>query len=183
VTESGVLSVKPTTAGVFKLAVAISDSTGINCIRVYRLVICGNIVLPDIPTPTACVDYEYEIKPSGGEPPYTVTAPPETLPKNLQLVGNILKGVARSGQSAFSLTATDTLGCSTTKSYSFDIQGGLTLAPDMLADGNVGDHYEAVFTAVGGSGPFTFTFTGDVPPELVPSPITPRVPLRSSPAH
>lgn len=177
VTESGVLSVKPTTAGVFKLAIAISDSTGINCIRVFRLVICGNIVLPDIPTPTACVDYKYEIKPSGGEPPYTVTTPPGTLPKDLQLVGNILKGVARLGQSTFSLTATDALGCSTTKSYSFDIQSDLTLATDMLTDGNAGDHYEAVFTAAGGTGPYTFTFAGDVPPDLVPSPVTPPSPI------
>jgi hypothetical protein len=163
VTEGGLLSVKSPPAGVFKLAVAISDATGISCVRVYRLVVCGGITLSltDLPGPVACLPYKQTITASGGTPPYMFSVS-AGLPAGLSLSSvtpeGVLSGTPTSaGDYSFSVTATDALGCTGNQTYHGSVTGGLTVLPLTLPDGTVGTFYSRQITAIGGSGSYAFS--------------------------
>jgi hypothetical protein len=160
VTEGGLLSVKSPPAGVFKLAVTISDSTGISCVRVYRLVICGGITLSPLDPLKTCIPNKC-ITAGGGTEPYTYTVTAGKLPDGLSLVQCPLSGTPTTpGPYDFTITATDVFGCTGSRRYMGDITGGLVLTPDTLPEGTVGVEYPATITASGGAEPYKFVVSG-----------------------
>jgi hypothetical protein len=173
VTEQGSLTIRQPPAGVYKLAIAISDSTGISCIRVYRLVICGPVTLSPLPSPTACVFYDKTITAEGGTPPYTYKITSGSRPMGLDfLESGRLFGTPIVQDYDFTVTATDVFGCSGSRSYTGHISGDLRLLPetDTLPEGMDGADYGVIFRVIDGTGPYTFTFSGGVPPGLLPEP-------------
>jgi hypothetical protein len=168
-TEQGSLTVRNPPAGVYKLALAISDSTGISCIRVYRLVICGPVTLSPLPAePEACIPYDRQITAD----PAGLTFTSGELPAGLELsTSGRLHGTPTKVQDYdFTVTASDGFGCSSSRRYTGHISSRFKLLPEtgVLPEGTVGMEYRQDLTAIGGSGNYTFTITGGGPFSLSP---------------
>jgi hypothetical protein len=158
----------PTTAGVYKVAIVLSDADGLNCIRVYTITICGGIVLPDLPDPLLCAFYDQKIEPAGGARPFTFRQTGGTLPPDLLLSPEgVLSGQpVTSGPYTFAITATDAGCCSVTRVYTVHVGGeGLALGPETLPNGAVGLHYLQKLIPAGGTEPYIFARP---PPGLPP---------------
>jgi gliding motility-associated-like protein len=129
---------------------------------------------------TASRSYSVQLNPaSGGTPGYTYTVTPgSTLPAGLSLAANgALSGIpTANGSYNFTVTATDTRGCTATASFALTIAAApvpLSLPPATLPNGQVGTTYtpQTLPSAVGGTGPYTYVATG-LPPGLSFNPIT-----------
>lgn len=182
--REGALSGTPTTTGAFRVAIAVIDASGLICIRVYTVANCGPITLSSLPDPLTCIFYDETIHADGGAQPYTFRRTSGRMPAGLTdpspSSGTITGTPTTVEDYDFTVTVTDALGCTGSRRYTGHVGGGLELFPDTgtLPEGMVGDDYSALFTATGGTGPYTFTFTG-APQGLAPGPADPLVPSRT----
>jgi hypothetical protein len=116
--------------------------------------------------------YSQQLTAVGGTPPITfTTAGP--LPAGLTLATTgLLSGTPTAGGiSLFTVDASDTSGCTTSKDYFIVVNPPgcptIAIAPAVLANGQVGQNYNQNLNASGGTGPYTFTFlTGELPAGL-----------------
>jgi len=129
---------------------------------------------------TATRSYSVQLNPaSGGAPGYIYTVSPgSTLPAGLSLsAGGALSGTPTvAGSYNFTVTATDSKGCTATAGFALTIAAApvpLSLPPASLPNGQVGTVYtpQTLPSAVGGTGPYTYVATG-LPPGLSFNPIT-----------
>jgi hypothetical protein len=162
----------PTTPGTYKFTVEATGSRGCTGVHEYTIEItpCPIIVLAPLPDATACTFYSHQLQASGGTPPYTFSAPPGSLPKNLTLsASGLLSGTPTTpGCSTFTATVTDSVpGCSPTQVVvTLCVVCQVTISPPFLSPGRVGSPYSKTLTACGGTPPYTFTFSGTLPPGL-----------------
>lgn len=115
---------------------------------------------------TAGVAYSQTIIASGGLGPYTYATTSGALPTGLGLSSaGVLSGMpTAAGTFAFTVTATDTDGCTGTQSYSLTMTcPTITLSPATLSLAMGGVPYNQTITASGGTGPYTFAETGALP--------------------
>ncbi|HEY6137355.1 MAG TPA: putative Ig domain-containing protein [Thermoanaerobaculia bacterium] len=131
--------------------------------------LCGKLVtLSPPPLPSGTVNSEYPkttITADGGDAPYKLEMVDGSLPRGLSFDGGVLSGTpAESGRFVFGVTAIDAKGAVGIRYYTIDVCPNLTLPP-ALPPANVCDPYNARFEASGGSGPYTYKFTG-LPPGL-----------------
>ncbi len=113
---------------------------------------------------------------TGGTPTYTYTlAVGSTLPPGLTLSNaGLLGGVpTQAGTYNFSVTVTDSKGCSVTTAQTLLITNTLTLTTVNLPDGTVGVGYptQVIPPATGGTTPYTYTAV-NLPPGLSFNPTT-----------
>jgi len=113
---------------------------------------------------------------TGGTPNYTYTlAAGSTLPPGLTLSNaGLLGGVpTQAGTYSFSITVTDSKGCSVTTAQNLLVTGTLTLTAANLPDGTVGVGYptQVIPPATGGSTPYTYAAI-NLPPGLSFNPTT-----------
>ena len=154
----------PTTAGVYKFAIVLSDSAGLNCIRIYTITVCAEIEFLPIPNPIVCVFYEHRVTPPGVT---TTTAGP--LPPGLELsLDGVLRGTPKTpGHYTFPITATDAGCCSTTHVYDVDVGiDDLKVTPDKLPNGQAGIPY-FVKLSIPGTTDAKFDLPAGLPPGLV----------------
>ncbi|MBB5636472.1 gliding motility-associated-like protein [Pedobacter cryoconitis] len=109
---------------------------------------------------------------TGGTAPYTYAlASGSTLPAGLILSNSgLISGLPlATGNYTFSITATDSKGCSATAQFTLNIGAiaVLVLPPAILPDGQVGTVYpvQTLPAVIGGTAPYTYTAIG-VPPGL-----------------
>ncbi|WP_113663302.1 Ig-like domain-containing protein [Pedobacter nanyangensis] len=113
---------------------------------------------------------------TGGTPSYTYAlAAGSTLPPGLTLsAAGLLGGVpTQAGTYNFSITVTDSKGCSLTAAQTLVVTATLTLTAATLPDGTVGVGYptQVIPPAAGGSTPYTYTAV-NLPPGLGFNPTT-----------
>lgn len=113
---------------------------------------------------------------TGGTPTYTYTLTAgSTLPPGLTLSSaGLLGGVpTQAGTYNFSVTVTDSKGCSVTTTHTLLITNTLTLTALNLPDGTVGVGYptQVIPPAIGGTTPYTYTAV-NLPPGLSFNPTT-----------
>ncbi len=125
--------------------------------------------------------YSVALSATGGLSPYTFAVTSGILPPGLTLSSaGLLSGTpTASGTWAFTVTATDSNGCTGTRDYTITVNPvgcpTLTILPATLPAAVVGSPYSQPITA-SGSTPDTYVYTvsaGSLPPGLALSPVTP----------
>lgn len=140
----------PTKPGVYKFAMVLSDSVGLNCVRIYTITVCAEIPFPPIPPPVVCEFYDQRV----ASPGITTRLTAGALPPGLSLsMDGALSGTPTSpGHYTPEITATDAGCCSTSHVYDIDVgTDALKITPDVLPNGKVGDLYTNVKLEVSGA--------------------------------
>lgn len=116
---------------------------------------------------------------TGGTPGFTyaLASGSTPLPAGITLAANgtIAGTPTASGVFPFSITATDSKGCSATTAFSLTINAALSIPTKALPNGTVGVLYppEVIPEAIGGTGPYTYAAPqGSLPPGLDFDPLT-----------
>ena len=151
--------------------------------RVVALTVNPAITFNGATLPPAALSaaYSAQISPAtGGTPGFTYTlASGSVLPPGLSLsTGGLLSGTATTtGDYTFSVTATDSRGCTTTAIFSLRVNApAMSLPTATLPDGIVGSVYtpQTLPAVIGGTGPYTYVATG-LPAGLTFDPATRQV--------
>jgi N-acetylneuraminic acid mutarotase len=122
--------------------------------------------------------YSQSLTGGGGLAPYTFAVTAGSLPPGLSMdaAGNITGTPTTGGTFNFTVTVTDSNGCTGTTDYSIVITGGcplITVLPATLPDGIVGTAYSQTVSGSGGTAPYTFAVTtGALPTGLSLNPST-----------
>jgi hypothetical protein len=130
--SGGALTGVPTASGSFTFTVKATDVNGCMGTRSYTVIVCATIVINPASLPGGFVGaaYSQTITAVGGTA-HTFAVTAGALPAGLSLsAGGVLSGVpTASGTSNFTITATDSLGCTGSRSYTVFIGEGLQYYP------------------------------------------------------
>lgn len=174
----GVLSGTPTVAGSYTFTVTATDNFGCSTSTTYTIVVaCPTIVLSPGTLPPGNVGFAYSqtFTVTGSTNTFTYTST-GALPPGLTLTtGGILAGTpTTAGTYNFTVTATDSYGCTTQTTYTVIISpcAPLTISPTSLPDDEVNTTYTQNMTQTGGTGTITWSVTGTLPPGITINPTT-----------
>ena len=169
----GVVSGTPTTVTTSNFTVTATDAAGGTLAAPYSITINtapASLSPASLPAGDVGLAYSQTITASGGTVPFTFAVTAGTLPPGLSLStsGGISGTPTTVGTSNFTITGTDAAGGKLSGPYAITINAALSsLSPATLPGGDVGIAYSKTITAVGGTGPDTFTVTiGTLPPGL-----------------
>jgi hypothetical protein len=182
---NGVLNGTPTQTGIFPLTInAVDSATPANTGSTdVTLVITDSatVTLSPATLPNGAVgsDYNQTVTATGGEVgfPYTYTSL-GSLPTGLSLnpTSGAITGTPNTiGSFNFTVVATNSATNTGSQAYTVVIAAAstpITLAPTTLPDGTTGVAYNQTVTASGGTGGFTYSSTGTLPPNVLLSPST-----------
>jgi len=175
---TGVLSGTPTQTGTFPITVSVTDATTgagapYTANRNYTLTVSAPtiVIAPStLPTGSAGAPYSQTLTASGGVAPYTFQVIAGSLPAGVSLsASGVLSGTpTAAGTFNVSVQASDANLQIGLRAYSFSIAAPtLALSP---ASGTLpagyGMAYSQSFTALGGTGPYTYSLGGPVPAGL-----------------
>jgi hypothetical protein len=168
---SGVLAGTPTAVGSYSFTVTVTDSLSQTESQSYNVVISPALV---ITTPTLAnwavgqAGYAQQIVTTGGTGTVTFSFS-GSLPVGLTFSssGKLSGKPTTTGNYTFVVTATDSIGASTSQIYTVVIETPVTISTTSLAQWTVNiAGYSQTLTASGGTGTFTFANTGTLPPGL-----------------
>jgi hypothetical protein len=185
-TVTGAITGTPTTVGIFNFTITATDNGGCSGSHLYSIVIaeaaCPVITLnpPALPSGPIGTPYSQSVIASGGTAPYTYAVSSGDLPTDLLLnagTGAITGTPTTVGTFNFTITATDSVGCSGSHQYSIVIAAAscpvITLSRPTLPSGLLGTAYSQTVTASGGTAPYTYAVSsGDLPPDLLLNTVT-----------
>ncbi len=160
---AGALTGTPTANGAFSFRVRATDANGCSDSLAYSLTInCPVITLapPTVPTGTTGSAYSQAISATGGNGTSKFTLTSGALPAGMTLsASGALTGTPTvNGTFSFSITATDTFGCTGSLAYSLTIGCPvISLSPPTLPVGTAGSAFSQTIVASGGSGPYSFS--------------------------
>ena len=168
----GTLSGTPTVPGTYSFDVKVTDGLGAWDSHLYTVVVFGPPVIAPtlLPNWTENLAYSQQVSATGGDAPYSFAVSSGSLPTGLSLNGSagLISGTPISvGTFTFTIKVTDSLGASASQSYIVMINQPITIGAG-YPPGTVGHSYNyALAPAVsGGTGAYTFTATGILPPGL-----------------
>jgi FG-GAP repeat/Putative Ig domain len=193
---NGNLSGTPTATGAYSFSVAVTDARNCSSERPYTLVVnqsstsaTGNpdaapagsalAINPDtLPTGTAGLAYIQTLVASGVAMPVRFSVAGGSLPAGLTLApsGSISGTPTAAGTSNFTALVTDRYGNTAMRDYTIAVNppcSKLSLSPEKLQEGEIGEAYSHALKADGGTGPFTFALVdGALPAGLMLDPAT-----------
>ena len=175
--DNGVLSGTPTGGGTFNFTITATDASNgagpFTGTQSYTLVVAAPTITisPALAPATVGVAYNDALSTTGGTSPYTYTYT-GTLPPGITLNTGALSGTPTGGGTFnFTITATDASAnagpYTGTQSYTLVVnQPTIVVTPSTLAPAAVGVSYSATLGASGGTSPYTYTYTGTLPPGI-----------------
>ncbi|MBK8092611.1 MAG: putative Ig domain-containing protein [Verrucomicrobiaceae bacterium] len=153
---SGVINGTPTSATSQTFTITATDANGCTGTREFTVApVCPVITLTPstLPNGTVGTAYSQTLGASGGTSSYTYAVTTGGLPAGLSLssAGAITGTPTTSGTASFTVTTTDTHGCTGTSNLSITVNAGacptVTITPTPLAAGTVGTAYSATPSA------------------------------------
>lgn len=149
--------------GTFSVTIKATDSNGDTGSSVYTFSIApATITIAPASLPAASIGtpYSQTVLASGGISPYAYAVVTGALPAGVTLnpASGILSGTpTATGNSSFSIRATDDAGYNITQPYTLAVSTlAITLSPATLAGGTVGVSYNQALSASGGVGSYTY---------------------------
>jgi hypothetical protein len=170
---NGNLSGTPTYPDMFAFRVRATDALGDSGWRDYTLVIKAPVNVkptdPVLPEGAVGLAYRQLFTASGGTGPYAFTCVAGSLPAGLTLAadGNLTGTPEAEGEFTFTIEAKDDNLVPGQREYTLVIKRSLIVEPTypILPEGKVGVSYQQLFTASGGTPPFTFELIAGSLPE------------------
>jgi hypothetical protein len=161
---------------VYVFAVKATDMNGCSKTQTY-VVLVNDAACPTIDVSPATLSpgyvgkaYSQTLMATGGTDPYSFSIGAGTLPTGLSLdpaTGVISGSPTIPGSYIFNIVAMDSNGCTGRQQCTLQICPAITLTPEDLPDGRVGDSYSQTVAASGGTSPFTYAVSsGSLPPGL-----------------
>ncbi len=165
----GVLAGTPASLGNFPVTIAAASADGCTVSSNYVLtVVCPQINLTPASLPAAIRDtgYSQQIDASGGTASYSFAVATGAIPDGLTLSSaGLLSGTpTTTGDSVFTVTATDADACTGNRGYTLTVGCPLVLSPATLPNAFKSVPYNRSFSASGGTAPYTFTRTSGTLP-------------------
>jgi uncharacterized repeat protein (TIGR03803 family) len=168
VSSTGVLSGAPASAGTYTFTVTATDMGGASDSHTYTLTVDPGLGISTavLANGTVLQQYFQTISTVGGSGSYTYSAAGQ-LPSGLTLTsaGRLTGTPSSAGNYTFTVTVTDSTGATASRSYTVIVFGLSALTHPAWTVNAPG--YNEMITASGGSGPFTFSETYDLPPGLI----------------
>jgi hypothetical protein len=131
---------------------------------------CGTITLSPatLPSGAAGTAFSQTITASGGTLPDTFAVSTGTLPQGLTLssAGNLSGTPSYGGSYSFTITATDSEGCTGSQAYTLTVAGCplITISPTSLPTGTLNVAYNQTISASGGTAAYTYAVYAGTPP-------------------
>lgn len=166
----GVLQGMPQSNGNYSLRIRATDSLGHQGEQVFDYTIApANIVInpASLPDGTRNQPYNAGLSSTGGVAPYTYLLESGSFAPGMGFssAGTISGTPVSTGTYSVTIRSTDSLGYSSTRSYTFTIDPPtITLAASAGLNGTVGVAQSATLTATGGSGSYSYTLGGGTLP-------------------
>ena len=159
--QGGVLSGTPTTAGSYTFQVTATDGRNRTASRSLSMSVAAALAITTNTVPDGVVQQSYNqtLQATGGRPPYTWQG--GALPAGLTFSsGGVLSGRPTvAGTFSLSLRATDSVGSSVVKAFTLVIRPGstLTISTATMPAAVTGSPYSHVLTGAGGTPPYTWS--------------------------
>lgn len=171
--SGGTITGTPTTPGAFVFTVRVTDANACTGNRAYSIdIACGTITLSPVTLPNGSLTsaYDQNLTAAGGTAPFSFAVTVGNLPDGLTLssAGSITGTPTASGTFDFTVSVTDTNGCTGNQDYTIVVNcGGISISPTTLPAPSLGVAYSQNLTASGGTAPITFSVTtGNLPDGL-----------------
>jgi uncharacterized repeat protein (TIGR01451 family) len=172
--STGLISGTPTKTGTSQVTITATNANGCTASGTYAITVtCPSLTLSpsNLPSSGIGVQYSEQLTAAGGTPPFTFAVSQGGLPPGLTLASTtgLISGVpTNQGTYAFTITATNTNGCTVSSAYTIAIScPSVSLSPPSLPPAGVGQPYGQAITASGGQLPVTFRLAvGPLPPGL-----------------
>ncbi|TDU67286.1 putative Ig domain-containing protein [Prosthecobacter fusiformis] len=172
--STGVISGTPSNTTSASFVVSVSDANACIGTRSYTLApTCPAMTLTPttLPAGSAGSAYSQSLTATGGSTPYAWSISSGSLPNGLTLTSSgVITGTPSSGNGAgstFTVTVTDTFGCTVSRSYTVKICPIVTVSPSTLTNPIVGTNYSATVSGSGGASPSTLDVSsGSLPAGL-----------------
>jgi len=163
----GAISGRPA-LGTYNFTITATDTNGCSGSASYSIAVtCPSISLsPATLSDTTPAPYSHNITANGGAAPYFYALTGGSLPTGLQLSsGGAISGTPALGTYNFTITATDTNGCSGSANYGINVKcPTISLNPATLLAGTLGAAYNQSVTAIGAIGSCSYSVTsGSLP--------------------
>ena len=166
---SGAITGTPSAAGTFNFTITGTDTLGAAGSRGYTIVIAAALVVnpATLPNGTVGIAYAQTINATGGTGAVTFSITTGASPGGLSLNASsgALTGTPSSAATfTFTVTATDGVGATGSRTYTVTINPGITVAPASLPATTIGAAYSQSITAIGGNGTYTFSVSAGALP-------------------
>ena len=167
---NGQLTGIPLNTGTFTVTIGVTDGAGHTATRQISLKI---IPFPPVVTTLALpagertIPYVVTLDAAGGVAPLTWSLASGSLPPGLSLsAGGTIAGTPTlAGSRTFTVRVADTIGRSSTRSFSLSIVPSLAVTTASLPAGRVGAAYSATLSRSGGVAPFSWSIAGGALPD------------------
>ena len=172
---TGALTGTPTAEGNYGFTVTATDSLGAKASQPYSVTVNPAVTISPASLPNWSVNrpgYSQTITSANGTGTRTLSLSSGSLPAGLAFTpatGQITGTPTALGTSNFSITATDSIGASTTASYTIIINSGISITTTSMPDWTINKSgYNQTIASDGGTGSVNFAVTaGSLPPGLV----------------
>ncbi|TDU70684.1 putative Ig domain-containing protein [Prosthecobacter fusiformis] len=169
--SAGVISGRPTFAGIFNFIVQAADKTPTAVSKSFTIVI-AKIPLAitnssQLPDAGQHAPYALNFTANGGTAPYTWTVASGSLPAGMSLSNSgVLSGTsAVTGVAEFTVKCTDEGGLETTQDFTLNVHGVTIVSSANLNTGFLNLPYLQMLDAVGGKAPYTWTLSAGALPD------------------